>query len=65
MDKIFKQAGRNVEVYVDDIMVKSKKSGQLVHDLEETLSTLKRYDMKLNPAKCTFGVKDGKSWATW
>lgn len=61
MDKIFKKkAGRNVEVYVDDILVKSKKSDQLVHDLEETFSTLKRYGMKLNPAKCTFGVKDGK-----
>lgn len=61
MDKIFnEQTGRNVEVYVDDILVKSRKCSQLIQDLEETFSTLRKYGMKLNPAKCTFGVKDGK-----
>lgn len=61
MNKIFKdQAGRNVEVYVDDILVNSKEGTELIHDLEETFSTLRRYDMKLNPAKCTFGAKGGK-----
>lgn len=60
MDKIFKeQAGRNVEVYVDDILIKSKKSGHLIRDLEETFSTLKRCGMKLNPTKCTFGSQGG------
>ncbi|XP_075499210.1 uncharacterized protein LOC142537591 [Primulina tabacum] len=61
MDKVFsKQVGRNVEVYVDDIMVKSKHSALLIPDLVETFSTLKSYGLKLNPQKCIFGVKSGK-----
>ncbi|XP_073033913.1 uncharacterized protein [Primulina eburnea] len=61
MDKVFsKQLGRNVEVYVDDIMVKSKDSALLIPDLMETFSTLRSYGLKLNPQKCIFGVKSGK-----
>ncbi|XP_075475860.1 uncharacterized protein LOC142513968 [Primulina tabacum] len=61
MDKVFsKQMGRNVEVYVDDIMVKSKDSALLIPDLVETFSTLRSYGLKLNPQKCIFGVKSGK-----
>lgn len=61
MDKIFKeQAGRNVEVYVNDILIKSKESRHLIQDMEETFSTLRKYGMRLTPAKCTFGVKGGK-----
>jgi len=51
---------KNVEVYVDDMLVKSQKAvGHLV-DLEETFNTLRRFQMKLNPAKCTFGISSGK-----
>ena len=55
-----KQIGRNMEVYVDDMLVKSKK--ELVHldDLKETFATLKQYQMKLNLNKCVFGVALGK-----
>ncbi|XP_073313503.1 uncharacterized protein [Primulina huaijiensis] len=61
MDRVFsQQVGRNVEVYVDDIMVKSKDSSQLIPDLVETFSTLRSYGLKLNPQKCVFGVKSGK-----
>ncbi|CAA0815055.1 Unknown protein, partial [Striga hermonthica] len=61
VDKMFKgQIGRNMEVYVDDILVKSRKADDHVVDLRETLSTLRRYGMKLNPAKCKFGVRSGK-----
>ncbi|XP_075473962.1 uncharacterized protein LOC142505021 [Primulina tabacum] len=61
MDRVFsKQAGRNVEVYVDDIMVKSRDSTQLIPDLVETFSTLRSYGLKLNPQKCFFGVRGGK-----
>ncbi|XP_075521447.1 uncharacterized protein LOC142554667 [Primulina tabacum] len=61
MDRVFsEQVGRNVEVYVDDIMVKSKDSSQLVPDLVETFATLKSYGLKLNPQKCIFGVRSGK-----
>ena len=61
VNKIFsKQIGRNMEVYVDDMLVKSKE--ELVHldDLKETFTTLKQYQMKLNPAKCIFGIASGK-----
>ncbi|CAA0829049.1 Unknown protein, partial [Striga hermonthica] len=61
VDQIFKdQLGRNMEVYVDDMMVKIKKEADHTSDLRETFQTLRRYGMKLNPAKCSFGVKAGK-----
>ena len=55
-----KQIGRNMEVYVDDILVKIKE--ELVHldDFRETFATLRQYQMKLNPSKCAFGVAPGK-----
>ncbi|KAL0401563.1 UNVERIFIED_CONTAM: hypothetical protein Slati_4186200 [Sesamum latifolium] len=61
VDKIFcPQIGRNVEVYVDDMLVKSKKAADHVKDLEETFSVLRKYKLKLNPAKCAFGVQGGR-----
>uniref|UniRef100_A0A2N9J111 RNA-directed DNA polymerase n=1 Tax=Fagus sylvatica TaxID=28930 RepID=A0A2N9J111_FAGSY len=54
------QIGRNVEVYVDDMLVKSKKDDDHLADLKETFQALRRYSMKLNPAKCVFGVSSGK-----
>ncbi|KAL0409949.1 UNVERIFIED_CONTAM: Retrovirus-related Pol polyprotein from transposon opus [Sesamum latifolium] len=61
VDKIFHpQIGRNVEVYVDDMLVKSKKAADHVKDLEETFSVLRKYKLKLNPAKCAFGVQGGR-----
>ena len=50
------QIGRNVHVYVDDIVIKTKERGTLLEDIEETFTNLRRYQMKLNPAKCMFGV---------
>ena len=55
-----KQIGRNVEVYVDDMLVKSKEEENHLDDLKETFNTLRKYNMKLNPAKCAFGVSSGK-----
>ena len=52
--------GKNVEVYVDDIIIKSQKSEQHARDLEQILDTLDKYKIKLNPDKCVFGVKAGK-----
>ncbi|XP_050276061.1 uncharacterized protein LOC126718038 [Quercus robur] len=54
------QIGRNVEVYVDDMLVKSLEEGKHLDDLQETFNTLRRYSMKLNPSKCAFGVASGK-----
>ncbi|KAL0420201.1 UNVERIFIED_CONTAM: Ribonuclease HI [Sesamum latifolium] len=61
VDKIFRsQIGINVEVYIDDMLVKSKKAEEHVKDLEETFSVLRKYKLKLNPAKCDFGVQGGR-----
>lgn len=49
-----------MEVYVDDMLVKSVKAASHLMDLEETFRTLRRYGMKLNPGKCAFGVRAEK-----
>ncbi|GKV15561.1 hypothetical protein SLEP1_g26343 [Rubroshorea leprosula] len=54
------QIGRNLEVYVNDIVVKSLKVEDHLADLDETFNKLKKNKMRLNPAKCIFGVKSGK-----
>ena len=51
---------KNVDVYVDGIIVKSQRAEQHVKDLEQILDTLDRYKIKLNPDKCVFGVKARK-----
>uniref|UniRef100_A0A2N9GIU6 Uncharacterized protein n=1 Tax=Fagus sylvatica TaxID=28930 RepID=A0A2N9GIU6_FAGSY len=61
MNRMFHdQIGRNVEVYVDDMLVKSKEEDGHLDDLRETFQTLRKYQMKLNPSKCAFGVYSGK-----
>src|SRR3954464_16000793 len=54
------QIGHNVHAYVDDIVVKSQLADSLISDLQETFKNLRKYQMKLNPVKCTFGVPAGK-----
>ena len=51
---------KNVQVYVDDIVIKTKEKRTLLEDLEETFANLRKYRLKLNPDKCTFGVPAGK-----
>ena len=53
------QISRNVEAYIDDVVIKSKTSDELIADLKETFANLKRYRWKLNPSKCIFGVPSG------
>ena len=55
-----KQIGKNMEVYVDDMLVKSKEAKTHLEDLQETFDTLRRYRMKLNPVNCVYGVTSGK-----
>jgi hypothetical protein len=50
----------NVEAYIDDIVMKSKKCGDLLDDLKETFNNLCKYKMILNPKKYMFGVLSGK-----
>ena len=54
------QIGRNVEVYVDDMLVKSKDEAKHLVDLKKTFDTLCKYNMKLNPTKCVFTVASRK-----
>ncbi|KAK4403042.1 hypothetical protein Sango_1044900 [Sesamum angolense] len=49
-----------MEVFVDDILVKSKEARSHVEDLEETFTVLRNYILKLNPGKCAFGVSGGR-----
>ena len=61
MNKMFaNQIERNVQVYVDDMLVKSRREDDHLEDLKETFDTLRSYNMKLNPSKCAFGVTVGK-----
>jgi len=55
-----KQIRRNMEMYVDDMLVKSKEESAHLDDLEETFTTLRQYQMKLSSSKCIFGVASGK-----
>ncbi|GKV02679.1 hypothetical protein SLEP1_g15077 [Rubroshorea leprosula] len=59
-DEIYSEIDRNLEVYVDDIVVKSSRAEDHLTDLAETFNNLRRYSMKLNPKKCTFGVEPSK-----
>jgi hypothetical protein len=51
--------GRIIEAYIDDIVVKSKRTGDLVPDLAEVFTKLRQHEVKLNPEKCVFGVPRG------
>jgi hypothetical protein len=51
--------GRIIEAYIDDIVVKSKKMGDLVPDLTEVFAKLRQHKVKLNPEKCVFRVPRG------
>ena len=54
------QMGNTMEVYIDDMLVKSKKKENHLSDLSKTFEILRKYRMKLNARKCSFGVQSGK-----
>ena len=55
--KVFRPLlGITMEVYIDDILVKSKQRPDHVDNLQQTFNLLREYGMKLNPLKCAFGV---------
>ncbi|XP_025647999.1 uncharacterized protein [Arachis hypogaea] len=58
MDKVFaKQIGRNIEVYVDDMVAKTKIGHNHISDLTEIFGQIRQYNMRLNPEKCAFAVQ--------
>ena len=52
--------GKTMEVYIDDMLVKSKERPYHVTHLQESFELLRAYDMKLNPLKCAFRVSVGR-----
>jgi len=58
MDKVLApMLGRNVQAYVDDMVVTSQERRRHTADLEELFATIAKYRLKLNPEKCVFGVE--------
>ena len=55
------QIGRTMEVYIDNMLVKSLEAEDHISHLQQAFSTLRKYNMKLNPAKCSFGVPANSS----
>jgi hypothetical protein len=53
------QIGRNIQVYINDVVITTRKEESLISDLAETFDNLNRYKLKLNPTKYSFGVS---SW---
>ena len=51
---------KSLEVYVNDLLVKSKEEDDHLRHLSEAFAVLRKFQMKLSPAKCTFGVSSGK-----
>ncbi|XP_068477050.1 uncharacterized protein [Phaseolus vulgaris] len=61
MDKVLAPIlGRNVQAYVDDMVVTSQERGRHTSDLKELFAIISKYRLKLNPEKCVFGVEAGK-----
>jgi hypothetical protein len=54
------QIGRNIQVYIDDVVITTRKEESLISDLQETFDNLNRYKLKLNLTKCSFGVLAGQ-----
>ena len=51
--------GHQLEIYIDDIVVKSKKTVEHVNHLRKSFERMRLHQLKLNPLKCAFGVQVG------
>ena len=61
MTKMFEpQLGRSIEVYIDDMVVKSKVVSEHVEDLTNIFGILRNHKLRLNASKCSFGVGSGR-----
>ena len=61
MTRMFEpQSGKNIEVYIDDKVVKSKVVSKHVGDLRDIFEILRKHKLRLNASKCSFGVGSGK-----
>ena len=61
MTKMFEsQLGKNIEIYIDDMVVKSKVMSEHVEDLMNIFGILRKHKLRLNASKCSFGVGFGR-----
>ena len=60
VNRMFQKIGKTMEVYIDDMLVKSTTTELYIAHLSEAFQILREYNMKLNPTKCAFGVSAGK-----
>ena len=61
MSKMFEpQLDKSIEVYIDDMVVKSKVVSEYVGDLTNIFEILRKHKLHLNASKCSFGVGSGK-----
>ena len=61
MTRMFEpQLGKNIEIYIDDMVVKSKLESEHINDLGNIFEILRRHKLQLNASKCSFGVGSGK-----
>ncbi|GJS24890.1 reverse transcriptase domain-containing protein [Tanacetum coccineum] len=65
-DKVFKiQISRNIEAYVDDMVIKSMDEEDRLADIQETFKRLQKINMKLSPKKFSFGMEEGDCVVVW
>ena len=58
MTKMFEpQLGKKIEIYIDDMVFKSKLESEHVNDLKNVFEILRRHKLRLNASKCSFGVR--------
>ena len=61
MTKMFEsQLGKNIKIYINDMVVKSKMVSEHLGDLRIIFEILKNYKLRLNASKCSFGIRSGK-----
>ena len=61
MTRMFEpQLGKNIEIYVDDMVVKSKTVAEHLGDLNDIFDVLRRHKLRLNASKCSFSMGAGK-----
>ena len=61
MNYIFHEIiGKIVEIYIDNVVVKSKGYQEHLADMREALECTRRHGLKMNPNKCAFGVSAGQ-----
>jgi len=66
VNKIFKNlTGSSMEVYVDDMLLKSVQCTDHLQHLDKVFNLLRQYKVKLNPKKYTFGLASESSWDIW